>query len=65
MTSPLRSRLGWRLRSERRSRFSGVREFLVVGDALPVGVLVAEGVSLGWEKRPKSELTRGAAEGGA
>lgn len=38
---------------------------LPFGDACPVGVLVVEGVSAGWEKRPKSEWTRGADEVGA
>lgn len=32
---------------------------------MPVGVLVAEGVSLGCEKSPNKEFTRGPAEGGA
>lgn len=36
-----------------------------LGDAGAVGVLVAEGVSVGWENRPNSECTRGAAEAGA
>lgn len=48
-----------------RSRLSAVRLLLPVGDACPVGVLVAEGVSAGWEKRPNSECTRGAADAGA
>ena len=51
--------------SAKRSRLSAVRVLLPVGDACPVGVLVADGVSAGWEKRPKSECTRGAEEVGA
>jgi hypothetical protein len=48
-----------------RSKFSAVSVLLPFGDACPVGVLVVDGVSAGWEKSPKSECTRGADEVGA
>ena len=65
MTSPLRSRFWLLLIPSRRSRLSAVRVLLPFGEAWPVGVLVVEGVSAGWEKRPNSEWTRGADEVGA